>query len=1114
MEIKDLFALFSNHPVLGRCHDDLLAGKSMHLKGLAGSGRTFAVSMLAQLHSNRPHLIIMDDKEEAAYLQNDLEESGTKALFYPESYRNPYEIERTDNANIQIRTEVLTALSKNGNRVVVTYPAALFEKVVLKKTLKQHSFKISTDQELSIDFLNEVLIDYHFEKVDFVAEPGQFAIRGGIVDVFSYSEDFPFRLEFFGDEIESIRQFDPGDQLSTKKLSKVVLVPNLSTEFIQEAKTDFLSFLGDKTVVWQKTSGLLDEQIRKYWELALRNFEEKKDSPIQHSEPQALYCSPELIKDKSISLQQILLGVEADASITNVIQFQQAPQTPFHKKFDMLAQELQTNKENEIRSIIFFNSIKQKERLEEIMESEEFHCEFESIVAPLTEGFKDTDINVSVYTDHQIFDRYHRFRLKEGYKKNAQNFTLKELNSLNPGDFVVHIDHGVGKFAGLQKIENNGKTQEAIKLIYRDGDELFVSIHSLHRISKFSGSDGAEPKIHKLGGTAWKAAKKKTKARVKEIAFDLIQLYAKRKTARGHAFSADTYLQTELEASFIYEDTPDQNTATQDVKRDMESEIPMDRLVCGDVGFGKTEIAIRAAFKSVADNKQVAVLVPTTVLSMQHFKSFSKRLKDFPCNVDYLNRFKTAKEHTESYKKIASGETDIIIGTHALVSKKVEFKDLGLLIIDEEQKFGVGVKDKLKTLKENLDTLTLTATPIPRTLQFSLMQARDLSVINTPPPNRHPIETKVQGFNEGVIRDAIQYELSRNGQVYFIHNRVENIKEVAGVIQRLVPDCRVGIGHGQMDGKSLEQVMAKFTEGFYDVLLATTIVESGIDIPNANTIIINNAQNFGLSDLHQLRGRVGRSNKRAFCHLICPPMHSLSTEARKRLTALEQFSDLGSGLNIAMRDLDIRGAGNLLGGEQSGFINELGFDAYQNILNEAITELKYENPELMSAQDAKAALHSQDCVIETDFEVHLPEDYVNQISERLLLYRKLDNLDSEEELKLFEDELKDRFGPLPEAAEHLLATVRLKWIAKQVGFEKVLLKSNKLIGYFFAPEDHPYYSSPQFSKFLQFIQANSHRSKIYEKKGLLRFAIDDISNPNEALTEFFDLMTVNTEESL
>ncbi|MFT6717887.1 MAG: transcription-repair coupling factor (superfamily II helicase) [Sphingobacteriales bacterium] len=1105
MDIKGLLGHFTQHPVVGQCHDQLSAGTSIHIKGLAGSGRTCIISLLAQLHEKRPHLLVMDDKEEAAYLQNDLEECGIKSLFYPESYRNAYEIEHTDNANIQIRTEVLTQLSKNGNRVVITYPAALFEKVVRKKTLKSNTFKITPDQELSIDFLNEVLMDYEFERVDFVAEPGHYAIRGGIVDVFSYSEDFPFRIEFFGDEIESIRSFDPGDQLSMKKLTNAVLVPNMVTQFVEEEKTNFIDFLGKDTLMWVNQKQDISNKLGKYWELAQTKYATKKDGALKFSAPEDMYVSPEKMEEILNSQQQVVLGIQVEKGPIQAITFQQKPQTPFHKKFDLLAQELKENAKQGIKSFIFFNSIKQKDRLEEILESEEFNCTYESLVGPLTEGFYDKDINIAVYTDHQIFERYHRFRLKEGYKKNAQSFTLKELNSLKPGDYVVHIDHGVGKFAGLQKIEVSGKIQEAIKLIYRDNDELFVSIHSLHRISKFSGSDGAEPKIHKLGGTIWKAAKKKTKAKVKEIAFDLIQLYAKRKTIKGTPFSPDTYLQTELEASFIYEDTPDQETATKDVKADMESETPMDRLVCGDVGFGKTEIAIRAAFKAVTDNKQVAVLVPTTVLSMQHFKSFRKRLKDFPCSIDFLNRFKTAKQNTETFKKLESGETDIVIGTHALVGKKVKFKDLGLLIIDEEQKFGVGVKDKLKTFKENLDTLTLTATPIPRTLQFSLMQARDLSVINTAPPNRHPIETKIQGYNEAAIRDAIQYELSRNGQVYYVHNRVENIKDVAGVIQRLIPDARVGIGHGQMDGKSLEDVMSKFTEGFYDILLATTIIESGIDIPNANTIIINNAQNFGLSDLHQLRGRVGRSNKRAFCHLLCPPMHTLSSEARKRLTALEQFSDLGSGLNIAMRDLDIRGAGNLLGGEQSGFINELGFDAYQNILNEAITELKWENPELLTEQDKKAHLENQDCILETDFEVHLPEEYVNLISERLMLYRKLDSLNTEEELNQFRSELVDRFGPLPEAAENLLTTIEIKWVAQKLGFEKLLLKQGKLIGYFFAPEDHPYYTGRQFSKFLECIQSKPTEAKIYEKKGNLRFSFNDIDSPQAAIHRMNEL---------
>ena len=787
---------------------------------------------------------------------------------------------------------------------------------------------------------------------------------------------------------------------------------------------------------------------------------------------------------------------------SNTIHFNISPQPTFNKNFDLLIENLKDLKKQGFQTIIVSNQPKQIERIYAVFEDLEADVNFTTLDVSFNQGFINNDLKIACYTDHQIFERYHRFKLKEGFRKNKQALTLKEVYNLNKGDFVTHIDHGVGRFSGLEIIDVNGKPQEAIRLVYRDNDVLYVSIHSLHRISKYTGKDGTQPKLNKIGSPQWDKVKKKTKSKVKEIAYDLIKLYAKRKQEKGFAFSPDTYLQNELEASFFFEDTPDQLTTTEAIKKDMESDAPMDRLVCGDVGFGKTEVAIRAAFKAVADSKQVAVLVPTTILSLQHYKTFSDRLKNFPCNVDYINRFKSAKQITETVKKLKEGKIDILIGTHAIVGKRVEFKDLGLIIIDEEQKFGVGVKDKLKTLRASVDTLTLTATPIPRTLQFSLMGARDLSIINTPPPNRQPVQTEVIGFNEEILRDAISYETSRGGQVYFVHNRVQNIHEVAGMIQRLCPGVRVGIGHGQMDGKKLEKVMMEFINGQYDVLVATTIIESGIDVSNANTIIINQAQNFGLSDLHQMRGRVGRSNKKAFCYLIAPPMHTLPSDSRKRLEAIAHFTDLGSGFNISMRDLDIRGAGNLLGGEQTGFISDIGFEMYQKILNEALQELREEEfKDLFDKEneDLEGKTFVQDTVLETDLELLLPDDYVNNVSERLSLYQELDNCKNEDDLNNFIKQLEDRFGDLPQPAIELCESIKLRWLAKQIGFEKLVIKSKKMIGYFVYKQDSPYYESPQFTKVLNFMQTNPKNCQMNERNHKLRLIFTGIDSVEKAL---------------
>ena len=825
------------------------------------------------------------------------------------------------------------------------------------------------------------------------------------------------------------------------------------------------------------------------------------DGEIKQNSPSQLFCSSDLIKNELEEFTKVQL---INTSTESDINFKTQPQPSFNKQFNLLIENLNSNTQKGFKNYIFCSSEQQERRFHDIFEDTEQHVDqFETVVFPLFQGFIDSEQKNICYTDHQIFERYHKFQLKNGYAK-KQAITLKELTNLEVGDYVTHIDHGIGKFGGLQKIDVEGKLQEAIKLIYGERDILYLSIHSLHKISKYTGKDGTTPKIYKLGSGAWKKLKQKTKKRVKEIAFNLIELYAKRRTLKGFAYDPDSYLQHELESSFIYEDTPDQITSTEDVKRDMENERPMDRLVCGDVGFGKTEVAVRAAFKAVDNGKQVAILVPTTILAFQHFKTFSERLQEMPVNVDYLNRFRSTKQRATVLEGLKNGTLDIVIGTHQLVSKAVEFKDLGLLIVDEEQKFGVAVKDKLKSIKQNVDTLTLTATPIPRTLQFSLMAARDLSIISTPPPNRYPVETNVVRFSEDTIRDAIRYEISRNGQVFFVHNRIENIKEVAGMIQRLVPDAKIGIGHGQLDGKKLEQLMLAFMNNEFDVLVSTTIIESGLDVPNANTIFINNANNFGLSDLHQMRGRVGRSNKKAFCYFITPPYSVMTDDARKRIQALEQFSELGSGLNIAMKDLEIRGAGDLLGGEQSGFINEIGFETYQKILAEAIDELKEkEFKDLYSGTEHELKDFVKETVIDTDFELLFPDDYVNNVTERLNLYNKLGDLKTEEELQKYEIDLIDRFGELPIQAVDLLNSVRIKWIAIAIGMERVIMKQGKLVGYFVADKESSFYQSPIFSKIIQHTQTNSSFVKMKEKNtrnGLrLIITFENITTINKAL---------------
>lgn len=1119
MTINDILTYYAESSKLNELKQALQTDDTkLHLKGLNRGALSFYLSAYA-FKFRGTHLLILHDKEEAVYVFNDLcTMAGDHYLpvFFPASYKVPYHAESVDQGHIQMRAEVLNLLnSRQQRKVVITYPEALAERVIERSALRENTLLIEKHQSYSLDFINELLIEYGFHKVDYVYEPGQFSVRGGIVDVFSFSHDQPYRLEFFGDEVESIRSFNPADQLSIKRYERLEIIPNIVQHLTSENPVSLLDFHSGNMMVWTDELDLILQKTTDYFKQASIQFKQLEDQKKEIL-PDTLYQqSADLLA--SLSNQQVIeFGLTPHFSFRQTLLFNTHPQPRFNKNFQLLSENLLANQKNGYRCFVLSEQKNQLLRLERIFKDiGSSELTYESVFSNLSEGFIDGDQKILCYTDHQIFERYHRFYLKEGFSKNKQALTIKELNSLKKGDFVVHIDHGIGRFSGLESIEVNGKMQEAIRLIYKDSDVLYVSIHSLHRISKYAGKEGTIPTVNKLGSQAWQKLKSKTKKRIRELAFDLLKLYAQRKTAKGFAFSPDTYLQTELEASFMFEDTPDQFESTIAIKKDMESEIPMDRLICGDVGFGKTELAVRAALKAAADSKQVVILVPTTVLSFQHYKTFSSRLAEFPVNVDYLNRFKTGKRNTETLKNLEAGKTDIIIGTHKLLGKNVKFKDLGLLIVDEEQKFGVAIKDKLKLLKANIDTLTLTATPIPRTLQFSLMGARDLSLLNTAPPNRYPVQTELMTFNEAQIQEAINYEIARGGQVFFVNNRIQNLDEVAGMIQRLCPDASVITGHGQMHGEQLEKVMLGFMDGQFDVLVSTTIVESGIDIPNANTIIINEAQKFGLSDLHQLRGRVGRSNRKAFCYLITPPLHLINDDSRKRIKALLQFSELGSGMNIAMRDLDIRGAGDLFGAEQSGFISEIGFDMYQKILKEAIHELKEKEYSAAHAdsEEAEAMDFVADCVVETDLEIRIPNDYVNEIEERIALYKTLDEIETETDLLRFESEMADRFGKPPKPLVELFDTLRLRWLGKSMGFEKILLKAGKLIGTFVSNQEAPYYQTETFSRVLQFIQKNPPGVKMYERKNQLKLSSDDIISVHSAIA-FLNRLTANSQECI
>jgi transcription-repair coupling factor (superfamily II helicase) len=1114
MKENEITVLFNDHPVLSRLTEALRdsTSKRISVSGLSGSAKAIAISRVF-LDTQLIHVVISPEKEDAAYLYNDLVAltGEDSVFFFPSTYKRSVQYEQTEPANIVLRTEVLNYLASGKRKgIIVTYPESSMEKVINKKNLKKNTFNISSGDKLSLEFLEEVLHEYNFERVDFVYEPGQFAIRGSIADVFSYSADLPYRIDFFGEEVDSIRTFNTDDQLSVSIRRQISVIPNIQDISIEAVSDSFTDFLPPSSIIWIEDAAYIREKVNNIY-----------SQVVSREESGQITGKKEMVMTGSRFIEECGKFRIAEFGKTVMFEsdfkyeFHTEPQPVFNKNFELLSEKLVTNNLGGYQTFIISESQSQIDRLRDIFSEINPDVHFTPLLQNLHGGFTDHDLKISVYTDHQIFDRYHKFRIK-GWFTRKESLSVKELTGLNPGDYVVHIDHGIGKFGGLEKIEVNGKIQEAIKLVYRDNDILYVGIHSLHRISKYKGKDGSEPKIYKLGSGAWQKLKQSTKSRVKDIAKDLIQLYAQRMASDGYPFAPDSYLQRELEASFIYEDTPDQLTATVAIKGDMEAPHPMDRLVCGDVGFGKTEVAIRAAFKSAADSKQTAILVPTTILAFQHYKTFTSRLKDFPCTVEYLTRHKKPADQKKIVSQLAEGKIDIIIGTHKLVGKEVKFKDLGLLIIDEEQRFGVSVKEKLKKLKTNVDTLTLTATPIPRTLQFSLMGARDLSIINTPPPNRMPIMTELHGFNEEIIKEGIEYEVARGGQVFVIHNRVENIKEVQASIHRICPNVKTAIVHGRMDGKSIENVMFDFIQGDYDVLIATTIIESGLDIPNANTIFINEAHHFGLSELHQLRGRVGRSNKKAFCYLLAPPLDTLTHEARRRLKAIEEFSELGSGFNIAMQDLDIRGSGNLLGGEQSGFIADVGFETYQRILNEAMAELRESGEKEVIAKsrqdevdvrEGKSKSYVSDFQIDTDLEIMFPDEYISNISERIRLYKELNEIKNDESLQLYMSRLIDRFGSLPEPATALLDVVRIKWIAVRLGMEKILLRNNLLIANFISDPDSGFYRSPLFVSMMNYVNRHPKQMAVKQRESKLSLTVSNITSVKSAISVLTTMVT-------
>lgn len=1104
MEAQELLNLYAAHPQVSGLHTLLREGspRNIFLKGLNGSGAAMVIASLF-LRKENSFVCILNDMEDAGYFYHDLIQltAHPRVYFFPSAYRRSIKYGHIDAANEILRTEVLNMLQGGDEPfIIVTYPDALAEKVVSREVLQQNTLKIHTGEKVGNMFVSDVLDTYGFEQVDYVYEPGQYALRGSIVDVFSFSHELPYRIDFFGDEVETIRTFDVETQLSKEKLNSISIVPEISKS--NGANTSLLASLPASTLIAAKDLAWTKERIGGLWNEVPMTGDEESFADQQAMQNKLITDAAFLLS--VLDFRRIHFGVRplgvAEATITFVTE----QQPIYHKNFELVSKSFHSYLERGYTLYILSDVEKQATRIRAIFEDRGDSIPFTAVNKTVHEGFSDDTLKICLFTDHQLFDRFHKFNLKSEKARSGKiTLSLKELNQFTSGDYIVHIDHGVGQFGGLVRMEVNGKIQEVIKLIYQNNDAIFVSIHSLHKLSKYKGKDSGEsPKLNKLGTGAWERMKEKTKSKVKDIARDLIILYSKRKQEKGFSYSPDSFMQHELEASFIYEDTPDQMKATADVKGDMESRRPMDRLICGDVGFGKTEIAIRTAFKAVADNKQVAVLVPTTVLAFQHFQTFKERLRDFPCTIAYISRARSTAQIRDTLQKVKEGKIDILIGTHRIVSIDVQFKDLGLLIIDEEQKFGVSVKEKLRQMKTNVDTLTMTATPIPRTLQFSLMGARDLSNISTPPPNRYPVQTEVQRFNPDIIREAINFEMSRNGQVFFINNRVQNIHEVEALVKREVPDARIAVGHGQMDPKELEKIILDFVNYEYDVLIATSIIESGIDVPNANTMIVNNAHQFGLSDLHQLRGRVGRSNRKAFCYLLSPPLSTLSQESRRRLQAIENFSELGSGIHIAMQDLDIRGAGNMLGAEQSGFIADLGYETYQKILEEAVDELKTEEfADLYTTEDGKRDSGSEyvrDTHIESDLELMFPPSYIPNDSERISLYRELDNMEKEHDILAFTERLKDRFGKIPQEGKELIRIVRLRRMAKHLGMEKLVLKKGQMSIFLVSNPDSPYYQSEAFDKLLAYIQKYPRYCNLREQNGKRSIIIKEVPSVEQA----------------
>ena len=1121
MDITELQHIYASHPNVKGLAKQLenSSVRTFFLGGLHASASPLFFSSLLQ-HSSHTFVFILNDMEEAGYFYHDLTQINGEenVLFFPSSYRRAIKYGQKDAGNEILRTEVLSRIQKGDNLCIVTCPEAVAEKVVSSRELSSRTLKLEVGGHTEVDTIMDILADFGFERVDYVYEPGQYALRGSIVDVFSYASEYPYRIDFFGDEIDSIRTFEVDTQLSKEKKQSISIVPELSVSGSGEF-VSFFEFIPKESILAMKDFFWVREHVEKIHEEAISPLALAAD---EENKRELLRVARNLIDGsdfmmQSLNFRRIEFGNKPTGTPQATLTFDTQAQPIFHKNFELVSSCFREFIEKGYTLYICTDSEKQAKRLKDIFEQRGDNISFTYVNKTLHEGFTDHTLKGCFFTDHQIFDRFHKYNLRsERARSGKVALTLKELSQFEPGDYVVHIDHGIGKFAGLVRLPNGDSTQEVIKLIYQNDDVVFVSIHSLHKVSKYKGKEGEPPRINKLGTGAWEKIKEKTKTKIKDIARDLIRLYSQRKQEQGYAYTPDSFLQHELEASFIYEDTPDQLKATNDVKADMESNRPMDRLVCGDVGFGKTEVAVRAAFKAATDNKQVAVLVPTTVLAYQHYQTFSERLKEFPCKVEYLSRARSAKDTSRILKELANGEIHILIGTHKLIGKSVKFKDLGLLIIDEEQKFGVGVKEKLRQLKVNVDTLTMTATPIPRTLQFSLMGARDLSVIQTPPPNRYPIQTEVHTFNEEIITEAINFEMSRNGQVFFVNNRIQNLLELKALIQRNIPDCRVCIGHGQMKPEELEKIIYDFVNYDYDVLLATTIIESGIDIPNANTIIINAAQNFGLSDLHQMRGRVGRSNRKAFCYLLAPPLTSLTPEAKRRLQAIENFSDLGSGIHIAMQDLDIRGAGNMLGAEQSGFIADLGYETYQKILAEAVKELKEDEfselyqEELQAAGEEKISGEDfvSECQVESDLELLFPNEYIPSSSERMLLYRELDSLELDKDLTDFKSRLEDRFGKVPPEGEELLRIVPLRRLAKRLGAEKIFLKAGRMTLFFVSNPDSPYYQSAAFGKVIGYMGANPRYCNLREQNGKRSMVVKNVESVEMAVSILQEIVSM------